>query len=319
MKVFKKSVLISAILGLSVILMATSSKNKEVTTFTNKNVVLVNEEVSAISVAKWIQKAKKLDAIGSSSDPIYLVMNTPGGSIADGIDFIEALKGLKRPIATVTIFAASMGFQIVQNAGERLVLKNGVLMSHRARGSVCESCEFGGQSPSQTDSRYNFWLSRLNELDQQTADRTGGKQTLKSYQAAYATEMWKTGNQSVVDGYADKVTVAACDDSLNGVTSNTTNFMGMDVKYDLSDCPMITGPLNVSVSISTNKGPVTENEFFAKGGQFDPYCMTRTDSNKLCSLDTSLNAQKIAELKQRFRINYLAKQRQVVYMTVPAN
>jgi ATP-dependent protease ClpP protease subunit len=51
----------------------------------------------------------------SSNEPIYLFLNTPGGSIQTGLEIIESLKGLDRPVSTVTLFAASMGFQIAQN------------------------------------------------------------------------------------------------------------------------------------------------------------------------------------------------------------
>jgi len=317
-KVNKKTILAALTLATLIAIPAvkTLGKDKEVTTLTSSNTISVNEEVDPISAAKWTQKARELDKKGSANDPIYLVMNTPGGSIMDGLDFIEALRGLRRPVKTVTIFAASMGFQIVQNAsGERLILKNGILMSHRAKGGF--DGEFGGQDPSQLGTRYAFWVSRLNELDQQTVDRTNGKQTLQSYQKAYANEMWKTGTQSVNEGYADKVVVAACDASLNGTSKRTAQSMfGIEIKYELSDCPMVTGPLNVSVAIPTNRGLMPASEFEAKAGRFDAYCLQSDDANKLCSLDTSLSVQKINQLADDFIQGYTAKQNKVVYMTI---
>lgn len=316
-----KKKLILAVAALSLLLAipaikASATKPKDVTLLTKSNVVAVNEEVSSASVAKWVQKARALDQVGASDSPIILVMYTPGGDISAGLDLIEALKGLRRPVITVTMFAASMGFQIVQNMGQRLILKNGILMSHRARGQM--EGEFGGTTPSQMDSRYGFWLSRINELDQVTVDRTNGKQTLASYQKSYANEMWRTGDSSVKEGYADKVVTAACDSTLNGTTKETGNFMGMTVHYELSECPLITGAVNVSMDIPSNKGPVSEAEFLAKGGQFDAYCMQRTDADKLCSLDTSLTPARLNEIKSHFRSNFSAKAQKVVYMTVQA-
>lgn len=314
MKIIQKALLASAVLAVlaTIPALTASSMPKDAVVFSKDNTVLLNEEVTGATVATWIQKVRELDAKLPSSGRIRLAMNTPGGDISHGLNFIESLKGLKHPVDTVTIFAASMGFQIVQNAGERLVLKNGILMSHRARGGICESCEFGGQSPSQTDSRYNFWLSRLNEMDQQTVDRTNGKQTLTSYQKSYANEMWRTGTQSVAEGYADKVVTASCDASLSGTTVHHASFLGMEVKYELSECPLITGALNVTFVIPSDHGPMVETEFLSKGGRFDAYCFQDTSKDKLCSLDTSLSVQKIQALKSQFSTNFLQKQHQVV-------
>jgi len=182
-------------------------------------------------------------------------MNTPGGSIQSGIELIEALNGMNRPINTVTLFSASMGFQIVQNLGDRLILKNGVLMSHRASGQMSGS--FGGQRPSQMDNRYNLWLSRIQEFDEQTVKRTNGKQTLESYQKAYANELWLTGQQAVEAGYADKIVTVRCDSSLDGVTTHSANLFGFTISYDLDNCPLNTNPINVRITAPNEKETLT--------------------------------------------------------------
>jgi ATP-dependent protease ClpP protease subunit len=317
-KISKKTILATAFLALLAVIpaiKAAASKPKDTVVLSKDSVISINEEVNAASVAKWSLKARELDQINTNR-PIILVMYTPGGDISAGTDFVEMLKGLRRPVITVTMFAASMGFQIVQNAGERLIFKTGVLMSHRARGEM--SGEFGGTAPSQMDSRYAFWLSRINEFDQVTVDRTKGKQTLLSYQKSYANEMWRSGESSVAEGYADKVVVASCDNTLSGTTNQKGEFLGVAINYKISDCPLITGPLEVSVDVPSNKGPVTETEFLARGGQFDAYCMQRADENKLCSLDTSLSIQKLNEIKQLFRSGMNSKAHKVIYMTIPS-
>ena len=188
-------------------------------------------------------------------------------------------------------------------------------MSHRAKGGF--EGEFGGQSPSQIDSRYALWKSRLDELDQKTVDRTGGKQTLASYQKQYASEMWLTGTQSVAQGYADKVVTVKCDSSLSGTTSHSAQVFVFDVTYELDNCPINTSPMNVKVGIVTNKGKtMTSNEFVEAGGEFGPSCLTASAANlnKLCALDTSLNMEKIKEIKTTFMTQFQAKQGKVIQM-----
>lgn len=217
------------------------------------NTLVLSGEIDGELSGQIIAQAKQLGnerSIGNNH--IYLFMNTPGGSIQTGLELIEALKGLNRQVDTVTLFAASMGFQMVENLGDRLILKNGVLMSHRAAGEFAGY--FGGQRPSQIDNRYNLWLSRITELDQQVVDRTKGKQTLQSYQKAYADELWLTGSQSVEGGYADKIVTIRCDSSLDGVNTHTVDFLGLKITYDLDNCPINTSPINVRVEAPEQKG-----------------------------------------------------------------
>lgn len=217
------------------------SNNPSQIVLTANNTVNLNGEITDESVAETIQALQKLDS--NSKKPIYLFIYSPGGSIQAGFELIEAVRGLNRPVDAVVLFGASMAFQLTQSLNTRNILQNGVLMSHRAAGGFQGS--FGGQYPSQIDSRYAFWLQRLKELDLQTVSRTRGKQTLESYQKSYASESWMTGTQSVEQGYADAIVTVHCDKSLAGTDSKQASFMGMTFSYEISKCPLITAPLNV--------------------------------------------------------------------------
>jgi len=233
-------------------LSSANGDNKEVIVLTASNTIVLNNEVNGESVSKVISQAKKLDnGLGgikervSGKAPLYLFLNTPGGSIQAGLELIEAINGLEHKVNTITLFAASMGWQIAQNLGDRLILKNGVLMSHHAAGEFQGS--FGGVSPSQVDSRYQLWLDRVRELDEQTVKRTNGKQTYKSYTEAYDHEMWLTGTKAVAGGYADKIVTVKCDSTLNGTSDHQASFMGIPINYELDNCPINTSPQNIKV------------------------------------------------------------------------
>ena len=236
------------------------AKAPEKIVLTADNTVSLNGEINDENVATAIQALQKLD--NGSKKPIYLFIYSPGGSIQSGFELIEAAKGLNRPVNTVTMFAASMAFQTVESLGQRLILKNGVLMSHRANGGF--QGNFGGQAPSQLDSRYNFWLQRLKELDEQTVSRTNGKQTLESYQKQYANETWMTGAQSVEQGYADAIVTVRCDKSLDGATPHQAQVFGFTINYEISKCPLITAPLNVKAGDSGKNNPQLVEEIKSK-------------------------------------------------------
>jgi ATP-dependent protease ClpP protease subunit len=160
-------------------LSVSKDNDSETIVLSSDNTMVLNTEVDGDSTSKIIALARDLDIKASRHEllnnkkTLYLFLNTPGGSIQSGLEMIEALKGLGREIDTISLFAASMGFQIVQNLDTRLILKNGTLMSHHAAGGFEGS--FGGVRPSQMDSRYQMWLDRIRELDEQTVRRTNGK------------------------------------------------------------------------------------------------------------------------------------------------
>lgn len=307
MKIKKLTLGLFAVIALAMVPASVLSKStdKDTVTLKDSNTIVLNEVVDGESVGKAIQQAKALKAKLSNKFgcQIELVLNTPGGSIQAGLELIEALNGLGCKVNTITQFAASMGFQIAQNLGKRQILQNGVLMSHRATGGF--EGEFGGKFPSQIDSRYALWKARLDEMDRQTVSRTGGKQTLESYQDAYDDELWLTGKQSTEQGYADEVVAVTCDSSLEGVTTHQIMFMGIiPVTYDLDKCPLNTSPMNVRVGIFTTRGLVDSEDFIKNNGGFGSECLINAgkvgSGDALCALDTSLTMARVKELKSEF-------------------
>jgi ATP-dependent Clp protease, protease subunit len=320
------------IVGLVSVLPASSSNikassNTDSVVLSKDNVIVLNTQVDGESTAAVISKAKELDLALSGlkerytgKKPLYIFLNTPGGSIQSGLEMIEALNGLGRPVNTITLFAASMGFQIAQNLGDRLILRNGVLMSHRAKGGF--EGEFGGQFPSQVDSRFALWNSRINELDQKTVGRTNGKQTLESYRKQYANEMWLTGSQSVAQGYADKVVNVKCDKTLDGVTTHELSFLGIPIQYDLDNCPLNTSPMNIRISIPTTQrvnidgkeqkvtnSTMDLDKFLAAGGGFGRTCL---EFGALCASDPYLTLEHLKEVKTKFVDDFTNKKDKIV-------
>lgn len=307
-------------------------ESPETIVLSNENTIVLDSQVDGESAAAVIGKAKSLDGalssglkgpLGINKDkPLYLFLNTPGGSVQSGLEIVEALRGLGRPVNTITMFSASMGFQLVQNLDKRLILENGVLMSHRAVGQFAG--EFGGQSPSQVESRFHLWMKRLTEMDEQTVKRTGGKQTLESYQKQYSSELWLTGRESVEKGYADEIVKVKCDKSLDGTTEHHAQAFGLTITYELDNCPINTSPTHVKIGLSAFRkvaGPdgkidvTTEtmetDRFVKEGGAFGTACL-HSNSNNLCAVDPEVNMDRIKEVKDKFMDRFLNKK--VVYM-----
>lgn len=293
------------ILSLAILLGMTTASHAKRLVLSSDNTLVLNGPFTDESTTGLMEDAKEMDANLKSGYPMYLFLNTPGGSIQAGLELFEFLNGLNRPVHTITLFAASMGFQTVQHLGNRYILKYGVLMAHKARGSFAG--EFGG-GISQLDSRYQLWLRRIELMDRQTVKRTNGKQTLKSYTDSYTPELWLNGEEAVKKGYADEVITLKCDLSLKGVESTVFSFGFFNIRAMFSKCPLQTAPLDVKARIYTNKGEMDLEHFLAKNGKFGPNCgkkvvmapttwgyteTVKKDDGELCAYDKTLTLDKI--------------------------
>lgn len=211
-----------------------------------ENTAVLRGPVNSSSVADVMLQLSELNKSGSDSEPIYLVLNTPGGSVMDGLNLIEYMNSLRRPVHSISIFAASMGFHILQNSGKRYVTKYGTIMSHRARGG------FNGDIPQQVKSRFKHITDLLEKMDEQVISRTNGKFSKESYSELIRDEYWAVGNNAVKDGFADDVAKVKCDASLNGTTEKQLMTFFGSLTVSFANCPLITEPLAVEKENQTN-------------------------------------------------------------------
>jgi ATP-dependent protease ClpP protease subunit len=221
----------------------------EQVTLTKDNTIAINDEFDAHAVSNIAKLARELDSRIPSSDPLYLVINSPGGSIEDGLELISNLSNLKRPVTTITLFSASMGFQTVEALGPRLITSTGTLMSHRASGG------FFGQMPGSLGTRYAFYLKRVQKMDENAVRRSGGKLTKASYATLIQDEYWCEGDDCIAQGLADKIVSASCDKSLTGV-STISIFQALiqglvvEIFADYENCPLNTNVLKYTLLIN---------------------------------------------------------------------
>jgi len=294
----KKIILIT---GLLFVTMVFSKTKTEKIILTKDNTVAFFGEVNQTTVNEVVSDVKKLNSTLPSGDPIYLVLNTPGGEVETGLELISFLNSLNRPVHTITLFAASMGFQFVQNLGKRYILEYGTLMSHKVSGGFSGS--FGSEN-SQLDSRYTLWLRKIRRLDLHTVSRTNGKQTLKTYRAAYENELWLNGWEAVQQGYADNIANVSCDTTLKGTREVHFKSEKQNIIATFDACPLLTSVLQADIVLKTNHGTMTHRDFINKDGKFGVDCPL--DNKKiLCAKDTTISLKKInsilKNIKQMFK------------------
>ncbi len=234
---------------------------------TNKNVVVMDQAFSWTNVAAVMSKAKELDSyLPEISNPIYVVLDTPGGDIEAGLEMFAFLNSLNRPVYTIVMFAASMGAQAVSQLGNSYILPYGTLMHHKAAGSFSGS--FGGKGPGQLDNRYGFWLRRIKMMDKVTVAKSNGKLTLKKFQDLYENELWLTGIEAVNLGLINDVASVKCSKGLSGVEIITATRFGIVLKGKKSKCPTISGVFDITVEVATNKGIMNIDKFIQNGGKY---------------------------------------------------
>jgi len=201
------------------------------------NTINFNSKFSSGFVAQKQMEAIRKCLVSPNSE-INVVLYTPGGSVSAGKLFFDTLKALPCKFNTITIFSASMGYQTVQNLGNRYILPSGVLMSHRAYVSG-----LAGEIDGELDQIMSLLKSNINDLDKIAADRVGI--TLKEYKNLISDELWMTGAQSVEMNHADEVVLAKCDQSLSGTYVDRVETIFGPLYVEFSKCPIITGPLSV--------------------------------------------------------------------------
>lgn len=164
--------------------------------------------------------------------PLYLVVNSGGGSIYAGIRFISFAKTIKN-LNTVTIYAASMASGIVEALpGKRYGVENAVTMFHRARGSFKGYFEDG-----EVESQLAMWKSIVRKMEKTNSDRIGI--TLKDYKQKVISEWWMYGEQNITKGALDELVMVKCSYSLikKRKTVKVRSLFG-SYKKIVSQCPL---------------------------------------------------------------------------------
>jgi len=207
-----------------------------------KNTLSFREVVTSKSVSKLQRKLLNMSYRLPRNATIYLVLDSPGGSIDAGNVFIDTAKAIPQKVKTITLFSASMAYHMVQNLDERIITPSGTLMSHRARlGGM--GGEIGSDGKGEYLTRTNWILRQLKIMDSKVAKRL--KMPLKKYQDLIRDEYWVDGSDAVVEKSADRVALVRCGKDLKGTEIVTISSFFGSIDAHFSKCPLISYPVKI--------------------------------------------------------------------------
>lgn len=189
--------------------------------------------------------ARELNSI--DTDEITVRINSPGGSVFDGIAILNALRGHKAKITTVVDGLAASIASVIAMAGDEVVMgRNSELMIHDAS-SVCVGQAKDMQSMADNLARAS------NNIASIYAEKAGG--TADEWRTAMLGESWYSAEEAVAAGLADRVDKAPEGDkskAKNAFDLSIYNYAGRDAAPK-PPVPGTSTPLATEAS-EVNKG-----------------------------------------------------------------
>lgn len=164
----------------------------------NDRIVMLHEEVNATTASLVVSQLLYLEGQDAEKD-ISLYINSPGGSVTDGLAIYDTMQYIKCDVSTICMgLAASMGaFLLAAGAkGKRFALPNSDIMIHQPSGGAkgqATDINIHAQHILQTKARLNKILS----------ERTG--QPIDKIAEDTERDNFLTAQQAMEYGIVDKV------------------------------------------------------------------------------------------------------------------
>jgi ATP-dependent Clp protease protease subunit len=147
------------------------------------------------SVLQQISQIQQLAAM--SSEPIYLLLESPGGSVFDGYKLLSAMESSRAPIYTVAMgLCASMCSVILEYGAKRYMFDRATLMFHDAAGG------FQGEMK-KMQTRMNYVNRALEKVDRAISAKIGI--SYDKYTALHQNELWLDAEDALKLHFIDAV------------------------------------------------------------------------------------------------------------------
>lgn len=205
--------------------------------------ILLQGEIDAPKADDTINQLFAMSILLPKEAVINMVIDSPGGSVYDGMRIIAAMEAIPQKINTTAIFAFSMAYSIFQRGEKRFISTFGTIGQHRAKGG------FQGQfAEGEVESRLSFATQMITILNKYEAGRMGV--SLKEFKELIKDEMWLMRDKAIDLNAADDVVIIKCSESLllgkKTSTKRSDNLYSTEVIVVTTPaCPLITDNQNL--------------------------------------------------------------------------
>lgn len=164
----------------------------------NDRIIMLTEEVNNVTASLVVSQLLYLEGQDASKD-ISLYINSPGGSVTDGMAIFDTMQYIKCDVSTICMgMAASMGAFLLAagTKGKRYALPNSVIMIHQP---------LGGAKGQATDIMIhaNHIIQTKKNLNTILSERTG--QPYEVIERDTDRDNFMTAQQAMEYGLIDKV------------------------------------------------------------------------------------------------------------------
>lgn len=189
-----------------------------------------------IGEANSTEIAKQILLLGRTSEPITLIINSPGGSVLDGAQIISAMEAARGPVNTLCVsLCASMAAMIHQYGTHRLMINRSILMFHPAAGGMEGTLE-------QQNSRLTLFKSFIGKMEQNVAKRAGV--SFAEYKLRSNVELWLDAEDSLAQHYADQIVFVRGADA-NKIYPNRFDDVQVNRKVNPANPQLVPGIPNI--------------------------------------------------------------------------
>jgi ATP-dependent Clp protease protease subunit len=183
----------------------------------NKNrYILLYDEINNMSSDIVCSKLRAMDILNHK--PIYLEINSPGGSVPDGMSIINTIEHIKSPVVTIISGQACSMAALISICGDyRLIYSNSYFMQH-------SSSDIVGDYINYIKDRTKF----LCEFEHRTEKilKLKTKLTNNDILKIRTGELWLNADQCLTKGIVEKIILFK-----SKKTINLNNYVKKDLGY----------------------------------------------------------------------------------------
>lgn len=198
--------------------------------------VVLSQRIIDISGAISFDSMKKaqkelLDLASQGDEPIWIRINSPGGSVDAGLILIDTFKAVKAPVHCIVESSAySMGAIILSYCDKRYGLPHATFMLHEA------SYGTSGEDP-QNRSKLDFLTKYLDRMHEEIAKNI--KMDLKKYRARIRDAWWMLADEAKSVGLIQEVitNIAIAEIPLERTEEKKTVTLNRDLESRLDGAP----------------------------------------------------------------------------------